>query len=206
MYEKLNIVGPLEDSKNLLNWVATRLDGLRVPDLPDNKRLQMALACQHIAIEHAQAIIVLIDNKIYGSALALQRPLYEAMVHGLWLRHSAMEEEVDKAAEGIFPKFQKMANITLPTKDQNNAKLLKDLKDEWWNLLCNYTHGGAKQILARFNCTGLCSNYRRNEVMVALHLANFIQLYSGFEMAESACNESLAMEFSNRMATYELIS
>ena len=117
-----------------------------------------------------------------------------------------MEDEVDKATKGIFPKLQKMASISLPTKGQNNAKPLKDLKDEWWNLLCNYTHGGSEQILARLNCTGLCSNYRRDEVMAALHWANLIQLYSGIEMAESASNESLAMEFFKRLDTYECIS
>ena len=206
MYEIWNIDSPLEDSKILLDWVATCLDGLKVPDLPYNKRLQLALACQHIAIEHAQAIIVLVENKIYGSALALQRPLFEAMVRGVWLRHSAMEEEVAKAAKGKFPKLQILTSISLPKKDQNNAQPLKDLKDEWWNLLCNYTHGGSEQILARLDCTGLCSNYRRDEVMAALHWANLIQLYSGIEMAEAAGNEPLAKEFFKRMDTYERIS
>ena len=63
--------------------------GVTVPILPDDKRLQLSLACQHLAIEHGQSIVVLFDDEIYGSALALLRPMFEALVRCVWLRYMA---------------------------------------------------------------------------------------------------------------------
>ena len=73
----------LQTSERTLLWVAHQLDGLTLPGLSDNKRRRLAAGCLHIAIEHAQAIVVLTQEKCFGSALALQRPLIEAWAAGL---------------------------------------------------------------------------------------------------------------------------
>ena len=161
------------------------------------------MACQHLAIEHAQAIIILVDNELYGSVLALQRPMFEAIVRGRWLRYSTTDEEVNKAAADEFPTFNEMTRNSPASKDQNNGSPLKALKDKWWKHLCNYTHGGSEQMLARLELSGLRANYRRDEVMVALRWSEMIHLCSGVEMADAACNESLAQAFLDRMIAYD---
>ena len=206
MHEDFDISNSLEKSKNLSGWVADRLDGLRIPDPSNNKRSRLAMACQHLAIEHAQAIIALVDNEFYGSTLALQRPLFEAVIRGVWLRYSATDEEVDKAARGIFPNSERMTRNSPPPKDQNDAPPLRALKDKWWNHLCGYTHGGSEQILARLDHTGLRANYQRDEVMAALLWSDMIHLYSGVEMADAAFNEALSQTFLERMIAYEEVS
>ena len=190
MYEDLAIRNSLEQSKNLSDWIAGRLDGLGMPRFSDNKRLQLAMACLHLAFEHAQGIIPLVDNGLFGSALALKRPMFEAIIRGVWLKYHATDEEVDKAATGKFPTSSKMAG---------NSPPLEALKENWWNRLCDYTHGGSEQILARLDNTGLSADYRSDEVVLALHWSNHIQLYSGVEMALAACDESLAKAFLDRM-------
>ena len=58
-------------------FVAGRFAGFRIPGLGDSKRLQLAAGCLHLVLEHGQSIVVLTQDKCFGSALALQRPLHE---------------------------------------------------------------------------------------------------------------------------------
>lgn len=194
MHRNLNINDSLEESKDLLGWVEERLGGLRIRDLPDNRRLQLAMGCQHLAIEHAQAIVVLVDNQLCGSALALQRPLFEAVIRGIWLRCSATDEEVTKAEQGKFPRTKEMTRVSRP---------LEILRDRWWERMCGYTHPGREQILARIDSTGIRENYEPHEIVAALRWSDMIHLYCGVEMANAACNEALAEAFRERINTYE---
>ena len=203
MTKDTDISDSLKKSKKLSAWVADRLDGLKIPDLPNNRRIQLAMACHHLVIEHGQAIILLVDNELYGSALALQRPMFEAIVRGVWLRYSATNKEVDKTAAGRFLTLEEMARNSLRLNDKKDTPPLKDIKEIWWNRLCGYTHGGLEQIRSRLDNTGLQANYCSAEAMAALRWSDMAQLYSGVEVADAACNESLAREFLNCMRNFE---
>ena len=186
----IDLSDSLDRSKNILIYVADRLTGLKIPGLPDDKRLQLAMACQHVAIEHAQSIVVLVDEKLYGSALALKRPLFEAYVRGIWLRYAATDDQVERAGRDCFPTFNTMATDIPP---------MRRLKDQLWNDLCSYTHAGYMQIGARLSVAGLCSNYEPDEISAALHWADMLQLSAGIELAGAANNEHLAKLFLERM-------
>ena len=196
----------LEESKKFSDWVASRLDGKRIPSLSRDKRLQLAMACHHLAIEHGQAIICLIDHEIHGSALALQRPMFEAIIRGVWLRYSATNNQLDQAAEGKFPRVDRMVPRSLNVSDQNEASPLRALKDSWWKRLCGYTHGGTEQLFARLSSSGLGDHYQCDEVLGALRWSDMIQLYSGMEILDAVGDEALAREFLNRMNCLEHIS
>lgn len=184
--EDLNLEDHLEKSKKTAAWVADQLNGLRIPNLPHDMRLQLATACQHLAIEHAQAIIALVDNELYGSALALQRPLFETAVRGVWLRYSATEEQVVEAGQDKFPLQKEMIE---------NIESLRILNEHWWTRLCSYTHSGSQQILARISDSGLRSNYEYDEITTALLWSDMVRLFSAVELALAAKNESLAKAF-----------
>ena len=193
----------LEHSKTLVGWVADCLDGLTIKDLPHNRRLQMAMACQHLAIEHSQAIVALIDNEWYGSALALQRPLFEAVVRGVWLRYAATEHEVDVAVVGRFPKLETMTSVSPKSMSQGYPPPLQVLKDRWWKRLCGYTHGGPEQIFARLDHTGVRAAYSNEEVLAALRWSNMVQLFAGIQMANAADNPALAQAFMARDGDFD---
>ncbi len=63
----------LKKADDTLEWVQGRIDGLRVPTLPTEKRTQLASGCWHVALEHHQAITILTHEGLYGSARALIR-------------------------------------------------------------------------------------------------------------------------------------
>ena len=47
----------LKESDRILLWVQSKLDGMKIPQLPDDKRSQLAAGCWHVAIEHSMAIV-----------------------------------------------------------------------------------------------------------------------------------------------------
>ena len=151
------------------------------------------MACQHLAIEHGQAIVALVDHELYGSALTLQRPLFETLVRGLWLRYAATDDEVDRAGQDCFPGFKDM------TDRVPEFQPLSDLRNKWWRRLCSYTHSGYRQIGARLSVTGLSSDYEDAEMLAALQWADMVQLLSGMEFALAAGDKCLAEEFLKRM-------
>lgn len=202
MHHDLSVDDLLQQSKILSAWIGERIDGLRIPELPDDKRLQLSMACQHMAIEHATSIIILVDSKKTGSALTLIRPMFESMVRGLWLRFSATDDEISKAEKDDFPGIGKII-AAFPTSDSDNSgTLLQEIKNTWWKQLCGYTHTGVPQIHSRLDESGVRSSYLYEEIETALRWANLITLFSSVEMASAACNNSLVVEFHKRMEEY----
>lgn len=49
-----------------------------------------------MALEYQKAIVLLVANKLYGSALALARLIFEAYARGIWLQMYASETEIEK--------------------------------------------------------------------------------------------------------------
>lgn len=188
----------LQTSERTLLWVAHQLDGLTLPGLSVNKRLRLASGCLHIAIEHAQAIVVLTQEKCFGSALALQRPLIEAWARGFWLFYAATEEDVDRAEQDKFPPNREIDKAL-------EAKLdaaFPYLKGAIWAMLCSYTHTGFEQIEARMSLAGLQSNYTLEHVRRALRCADMFQLSSAIVVAIAAGNLPLAQAICDRLGTY----
>ncbi|MCY4585832.1 MAG: hypothetical protein OXB98_07335 [Bryobacterales bacterium] len=187
----------LQPSERTLLWVADQLDGLTLPGLSDNKRLRLAAGCLHIAIEHAQAIVVLTQEKCFGSALALQRPLIEAWARGFWLLYDATEEDVDRAEQDKFPPKGEIVKA-LEAVDTK----FPYLEGAPWAMLCSYTHTGFEQIEARMSVAGLQSNYTLEHVRRALRCADMFQLASSIVVAEAAGNLPLAQSICDRLGAY----
>ncbi len=195
MKESLSIDETLDDSRELGNWVADRLDGLRIPSLPDCKRMQLSMASLHLAIEHAQSIVILVDDEKFGTALAILRPMFEAVVRGVWLRYSASGNQVYDATRGNFPIFRVMTSSSPAWEDSGETVPLDVVRKKVWVQLCGYTHGDCGQLGARLGSTGLRAQYPTDEIMAALRWSDAIQLYCGVELADAAGAPTLAQTF-----------
>ena len=168
-------------------WVQERLDGRQLPGLPTIKRHQLASGCLHVAVEHSQAIIVLVEEKLFASALALVRPLFESYLRGTWLLNAATDAQIDDAGRDRFPSAGMMVDGL-----EKVGLSLTDVKKQWWNTLCSYTHTGYQQIGARLTSEGLRSNYKDEEVEMALKMSSNFSLVTVMQFAALAKDESLA--------------
>lgn len=64
------------------------------------RREALALAVLQQALDINDAIVILLESHMPGPAWALARPLFESYVRGLWLLHSASEEQVGEFLDG----------------------------------------------------------------------------------------------------------
>lgn len=171
----------LKESDNVLLWVQRSINGLKIPALPTDDRVQLASPCFHMAIEHSQAIVVLVHERLHGSALALVRPLFEAFIRGLWLMHAAPLEALESVRKDDFPSIGVMIGALEADKFPTDS--LSSMKADYWKLLCSVTHTGFRQIDARLGATGLDSHYTDEEITAALGWADGISLMCVIQFA-----------------------
>ncbi|MGD0520367.1 MAG: hypothetical protein ABSA48_03840 [Terracidiphilus sp.] len=171
-------------------WVQQHLDGLTLAE--PCKRSYLSGACLHSSIEHGFAILVLVDKDLYGSALALIRPQFEAYVRGIWLAQCASDSEVDKAGHDEFPKINSMIE-SLEQPGLLDSALLSTIKDDAWKSLNSLTHTGYQQIGPRLNKDGIGSYFDDDQIRVALNWAEALTILCAVAFAGLAKDDQLAL-------------
>ena len=77
----MKIYDKIRKSEALIQWMDQKIDGL---EISSEDRTMISAACFDVALEHQKAIVLLIANKLVGSAF-LVRILFEAYIRGLWI-------------------------------------------------------------------------------------------------------------------------
>jgi hypothetical protein len=187
----------LKESDRIVHWVHSKLNGTRIPQLPDDKRAQLSCACWSVTVEHSMAIVVLVHESLFGSALALIRPMFEAYVRGTWLKHAASDDDVDRAGRDQFPNdFDRLV-----TELEKTGHAFSNLKQQSWKQLCSFTHTGYRQIGARLSAEGIGSYYSNEEITEALLWADIITLNAVLAFANLRHDEPLIQEIGAYFAT-----
>lgn len=190
----------LKKSDEIIRWVHKNLDGKKIPRLPTDKRVQLAAACWHVAIDHQMAVVVLVHETLHASALALMRPMIEACIRGHWLLYAATDDELDEAGMDRFSNdfFGKIV-ADLEQPDRLRPGSLSHMKGDTWKRLCSYTHTGYQQIGARLTPDGLGYQYEDAEILRVLSVADSISLMSTIELANLANDQQLRVSALERM-------
>ena len=176
--------------KESMLWVQQHLDGLTLAE--PCKRSYLSGACLHASIEHGMAILVLVDEGLYGSALALIRLQFEAYVRGLWLAQCASDSEVDKAGHDEFPKINSMIE-SLEKPGLLDSALLSTIKGGAWKSLNSLTHTGYQQIGSRLNQYGIGPYFDDDQIRVALNWAEALTILCTVAFAGLAKDDQLAL-------------
>ena len=183
----------LQESERSINWVHSKLAGMNIPQLLDDKRSQLAAACWHVAVEHSMAIVVLVRGTLVGSALTLIRPLFEAYVRGMWLMHAATKDDIDRAGRDQFPNDFNRIVAEIDEKFPS-LRSFTAVKNQSWSRWCSFTHTGYQQIGARLTPQGLGYGYQDSEILQALEWADMLRLLAVGAFATLNENEPLARE------------
>ena len=185
-------------------WLAEQMNGFRLPNLPNRKRVQLSSACLHVAMEHQQSVNTLIVEGLCGSAVALIRPTIEACFRGHWLMMVATTEQLDgvgKDAKNAFPPFDKIVTAIEAPLGAGDNRMSETLRGQWWSRLCSYTHTGYQQIGARLTASGLGSGYRDEELLAALSIASVAAIMSAASLASIGGDDTLATTIAARLTT-----
>lgn len=124
------------------------MDGLA---FSSEDRYRICGALFDIVHENAKAIVILFEQSLFASAYALVRPMFECFVRASWLKHSASEQQIDyiKRKDKFPLNLDEMLKIV--EKDQEWPNTLSQVKEEAWNSMHSYTHGGLQIISRRIN-------------------------------------------------------
>lgn len=142
-------------------------------EYPLEPKTSLLAAYVDIALEHHEAISLLIKTKVFGSAFALVRPLVETMLRALWINGIAKENQIDKARDkSEFPPMSQMVAEIDQTYD--TGSFFQTFKGSSWSAMCSYAHSGAHQIGRRFTNSEVKASYRDGEIVEVLNVTNTV--------------------------------
>src|SRR3972149_7201816 len=179
------------NSEKLIQWADSKIDGLKISS---DDRPRIVASCLDTALEHQKAIILLIANKLHGSAFALIRLLFEAYVRGVWLNYCASDKEIDKFKKGKLDKQFGELIKDIEKKDGYNVGTLSNAKKAGWKGMNSFKHSGFTQIIRRNTESTIEPNYDIEEIEEAINFANAIGLLSCLEISFLAKKEDFSIE------------
>lgn len=107
-----------------------------------------------LSLEHAVSALVLFEQGLFSSAIALTRPQFESLVRGIWFLHAASENWVTKLSEPLTMESAKRANEgeglaemlkqleANPDAPAGIVAQLREYKEVTWKAMNSYAHGG----------------------------------------------------------------
>ena len=142
------------------------------PEYPVDTKTTLLTAYVDIALEHHEAISLLIKTKLFGSAFAVVRPLVETMLRALWINALANPNQIEKASRDKL-KFPCMSQM-LAEIDQTYGTdaFFQSFKGSNWAAMCSYAHSGASQIARRFTNGEVKPSYSDGEILEVLNVTN----------------------------------
>lgn len=142
-------------------WLDARTNGLELPATDDRRRISQALF--YLALEHYDSILVLLSNRLIGSAFALLRPLLEAYVRGKWILCAATDTDIQNFLKGkVEPSFQDLLD-QIGNDPESGGAWLQKTKELNWKAFNDLTHGGIHQVIRRLTEEYIESNYPLEE-------------------------------------------
>ena len=116
-----------------------------------------------LSLEHAVSALILFEQGLFSSAIALTRPQFESLVRGVWLLHAASENWVTKLSEPLTMESAKRANEgeglaemlkqleANPDAPAGIVAQLREFKEVAWKAMSSYTHGGLHPLSRTMN-------------------------------------------------------
>jgi hypothetical protein len=135
-----------------------------------------------IALEHHEAIWLLMERKLTGSALALARPVLDCWIRALWINAIATDQEIELASRDkfTFPRMREMYDKIKPVYSQADTREdideLFQYVERLWKILSSYTHSGGRQVARRFTRDQVKPSYTDIELAQAFNLPTMVIL------------------------------
>lgn len=181
----------LNAAESLVERLALKIEGL---EFPASDRNRLAAACFHQALEHHEAIVVLARRRLFGSMMALVRPMFEIYIRGIWLNLCASNKGLEKFQNGkLDRKFAELIN-DIESHDGYSVGVLSNVKKSSWPEMNDYTHGGALQVIRRITPDSIASDYADEQILEVLEFASAVGYWATSEIALLSRREDIARE------------
>ena len=141
-----NLSDRIQQSDAIINWLDRQIDGTAIAL---NDRSRLSGGCLDAAMEHHRAIVVLVANRLFGSALAMVRPTFEAYLRGAWLHQCASDASLESFSKGNFRIEIRGMIEDLERLPAFECGALLKAKTAGWTKMCDFTHTGVQQAIRR---------------------------------------------------------
>lgn len=169
-----------ESAQALIERLARRMDGL---DLAATERNRLSAACFRQALEHHEAVVHLVRRTLFGSALALLRPLFEHYVRGIWLAKCASAADLQRFQNGTLERPVAAMLAAIEFHEVNDAGVLSEFrKDLSWSM-ADFLRGGRARITRGDDRNSIVGDHPGAEVGATVALAGAIGLLAASEVA-----------------------
>jgi hypothetical protein len=138
--------------------------GYTITDQQTQLRLPLVIGLMDQAMEHHEAMLLLITRDMSGSAFALARSVVEGVYRGLWINQGATDAEIQRFTQKdeIPIGMGKLAEVI--DASNGTGTFFADLKKRSWDALNSYTHNGMLQLGRRFTGADLKPAYTDGQV------------------------------------------
>jgi len=192
--DKLSV--EISSACDLSAWISTKLYDVTINATIRNR---VVAACFAVALDHFDAVLALLGRspKIYSSAFALTRLVFESYIRGMWLMNCATDDEIENFSKGTFelPKTPRMI-AAIETAASFDGKQLSTTYSNDWKHLCDYTHTGTLQVQRWNKLDSVEPNYSDDEAIDVVRFTKAYALLAGVSFAEVVINNiELANEF-----------
>ena len=191
----MRINSQIRKSEALIQWIDQKIDGM---EISSDDRTRISAACFDIALEHQKAIVLLIANKLFGTAFSLTRILFEAYIRGLWLAKCATDKELEDFKKDRLKKGFDTLIKEIEQRDGFEEGVLSKAKSANWKAMNSYTHSGFFQSVRRIKEKTIEPNYDENEILEVLGFSNAIGMLTTLQIALMAGKEDLVKELLER--------
>jgi hypothetical protein len=172
-----------------IKHLALKIEGV---EFPASDRNRLSAACFHQALEHHEAIILLVRRNLNGSAFALVRPMFEIYIRAIWLRLCASEIDLGRFQKGKLEKEFAELITDIESHEGYNIGVLSGVKKNSWRAMNDYTHGGPLQVIRRITEDSIASNYSGEEIQEIVTFAGTVGLLATSEISLLAGREDIA--------------
>lgn len=190
----MNISASLQRATSVAHEISVRL---HEQEMPGKLRNRLSVACFAVALDHHEAIILLLqqEHPLFSSALALVRPVYESYIRGMWLSHCATDAQLQSFAEGKSPPDMASLVAAVEKSGDFTGKQLSRVYINHWHAFCSFTHTGGLQAQRWNTPEAVEPNFDPEEIEQALEFSSAFAILSAISVAVQSNNEAIAREF-----------
>jgi hypothetical protein len=140
----------IEESKENQILIKNALSGRK----SEGKRKKVVAGFLSLSMQHHHSISLLVENKLYSSAFALLRPLFDAVYRGTWISLAASDDEIENFSIDKDFEFKNTYKLAKDIDKKINVTTFHDVYKQNSPLLHGMTHGGIEQIGRQFDKDG----------------------------------------------------
>jgi hypothetical protein len=153
-----------------------------------------------LAIEHHAGIVQLVTVRVNGSAFALIRAEYEALVRAVWFQICATADELIQFVDNDSLKRAVREMVAeIQERDEFVGGVLANWQRNAWNPLNGYTHGGMHQVARRIKGATIEPSYEPEEVIEVLKSSGQFALMALLQIARLAGDKNVEHEIFERL-------